>query len=123
MTVSEDVFEPVPIKVSLEKKNLESEEEDTIRKCWEKALAASLVPPRQFKYEANFLCLLQSVLERDSHLLNSEERTFLSKPIRSFQRLIELIPTQFLAIEFTSLLLSVNSEALVALWRRLLFND
>ena len=84
MTVPEDVFEAVPIKVILEKKNLEPTHEEIISKCWQGALAASLVPPKQFKYEANFLCLLQLVLECDSHLFNSDEQTFLSKLLFSF---------------------------------------
>jgi len=79
LTVPEDVFEAVPIKVTLEKKSLEPVYEEIISKCWQGALAASLVPPKQFKYEANFLCLLQTVLERDNHLFNSDELTFLSK--------------------------------------------
>lgn len=88
MTVPEDVFEAVPIKVILEKKNLEPAFEEIISKCWQGALAASLVPPKQFKYEANFLCLLQTVLERDSHLLNFDEQTFLSKLFPFSRRLI-----------------------------------
>lgn len=88
LTVPEDVYEAVPIKVILEKKNLEPVYEEIIRKCWQGALAASLVPPKQFKYEANFLCLLQTVLERDSHLLNSDEQTFLSKLFPFPRRLI-----------------------------------
>ncbi|KAG0617281.1 hypothetical protein M758_5G178400 [Ceratodon purpureus] len=77
LAVPEDVFEIVPIKVTLEMKNLESEHEEIISKCWQGALSASLIPPKQFKYEANFLCLLQTVLERDSHLFNSDEQVFL----------------------------------------------
>lgn len=83
LAVPEDVFEVVPIKVTLEKKNLEPGYEEIISKCWQGALSASLFPPKRFKYEANFLCLLETVLERDSHLFSSDEQVFL----RSFQLL------------------------------------
>jgi hypothetical protein len=88
LAVPEDVFEVVPVKVTLEKKNLEPNYEEIISKCWQGALSASLVPPKRFKYEANFLCLLETVLERDSHLFSSDEQVFLRKSLPLSWRLV-----------------------------------
>lgn len=78
LTPPEDDFDAVPIQISFVKKFFEAIHEELINKCWQGVVAASLVAPRRIKYEANFLRLLQTVLERDSHLFNPEEFAFLS---------------------------------------------
>lgn len=55
---------------------------ETLTKGWHDVREAALVPLlRQssiVKYEANFLCLLQTVLDQDSTLFSDDERAFLS---------------------------------------------
>ena len=57
-------------------------DKETLTKGWHAVREATLVPLlRQssvVKYEANFLCLLQTVLEHDSNLFSDKERAFLS---------------------------------------------
>lgn len=57
-------------------------DKETLTKGWHDVREATLVPLlRQssvVKYEANFLCLLQTVLDQDSNLFSDEERAFLS---------------------------------------------
>ncbi len=85
ISVPESMFEAVPVKLDCRRKNFEPMYDNLLAKDWHQAVEASLVPSMSqsnlHKYQTNFLCLLQTVLDRDSHLFSDDEQAFLSMHI------------------------------------------
>lgn len=85
ISVPESMFEAVPVKLDCRRKNFEPMYDNLLAKDWHQAVEASLVPSisqsNLRKYQTNFLCLLQTVLDRDSHLFSDDEQAFLSMHI------------------------------------------
>ncbi|KAJ7549063.1 hypothetical protein O6H91_07G038500 [Diphasiastrum complanatum] len=91
VTVPDEPFKAIPLKLfcesSVPEVYAESEEGTSLLGIWSNALRAgkSIVPtmdaqtviPDVSRYQQNFITLLRTVLERDSHLFSDDEKVFL----------------------------------------------